>query len=351
MGGPPQMQFRPQQAMKGQFTPVSGPSQPQQPKSGHVYIVRAPAAPMPGMPQFRTQNFGPRVREKKIIQIKDPNSNKDVTQEILNRPTAGTLTGSTSGTPNNSSPDILAQSGGSNTPLTSQEQGEAIVRVPFAAHAAATLANDNDEKPRKTIEYIQNVPVKNKPSVVDSVKVKGKDRYSNKLAKETEIISTINAATETQLAEEPVEKVVNGTQPNEEVGKTEPKEAVQGSKLNEDVSAESLLGSNSLVSSVDVITSTKEIIPNVRVETFTADEVHNKDVHQSRVVATTSVEPPKETADQDSTDVEPAGQAKMLSAPVALSGEEEVEETEGAGIVFKIVSWASSVHVRGQVYF
>ena len=71
MGGPPQMQYRPQQAMQGQFPPVSGPSPSQgpygypqttvYPMAGQptppVYIVRAPTAPMTGMPQFPTQDF------------------------------------------------------------------------------------------------------------------------------------------------------------------------------------------------------------------------------------------------------------------------------------------------------
>lgn len=93
MGGPPQMQYRPQQPMQGQFTPVSGPSQPPGPYGyppttvypmgqppAPVYIVRAPAPTMGAMPQYTPpQNFEPRARERKIIQIKDPNSNKDVT--------------------------------------------------------------------------------------------------------------------------------------------------------------------------------------------------------------------------------------------------------------------------------
>ena len=84
MGGPPQMQHRPQQAMQGQFPPVSGPSPSRQgpcypqmtvypigQPSPPVYVVRAPTASMTGMPQFETQNFEPLALERKIIQIKD----------------------------------------------------------------------------------------------------------------------------------------------------------------------------------------------------------------------------------------------------------------------------------------
>ena len=123
------MQFRPQQAMQGEFTPVSGPSQPQGPygypktkaylmgqPSPPVYIVRAPTAPITGMPHFQTQNFEPRTRQKKIIQIIDPNSNKDVTQKILNRQPSWSFSKNTSGSPSSASPDISGQSSRSSTP-------------------------------------------------------------------------------------------------------------------------------------------------------------------------------------------------------------------------------------------
>ena len=98
MGNPGQMQYhRSQQPMQGQFAPVSGPSQPQgspyfQPTTVHqvgqpnppMYIVRAPPGPMTGKPQYQTQTFEPRARERKIIQVKDTNSNKDVTQAGVN---------------------------------------------------------------------------------------------------------------------------------------------------------------------------------------------------------------------------------------------------------------------------
>ena len=186
------------------------PGQPTLP----VYIVRAPTAPMTGMPQFPMQNFEPRALERKIIQIKDPNSNKDVTQEIPNRQPSGSLTGSTTGTPNNSTPDISGQSSSSSTPpLTSQQQAEANVRAQFPAQVASTLANHSELRPKKSVEYtIKKAPLNNKPVPVDTGKIKEfEDISKDKVAKETEISSTINES-ETQSAGKPVENVLE-TQP------------------------------------------------------------------------------------------------------------------------------------------
>ena len=344
--------------MQGQFPPVSGPSPSQGPygypqttvypmgqQPPPVYVIRAPPAPMTGMPPFQTQNFEPRARERKIIQIKDPNSNKDVTQEILNRQPSGSVTGSTTGTPNNSTPDISGQSSSSSTPpLTSQQQAEANVRAQFAAQVAATLANDNEDKPKKPVEYtIQKPSVNNKPVPVDTGKLKEvADISKDKVAKETEISSTINVS-DTQSAEKPVENIVE-TQPKEEATKRQPREAVQGSKLNDGVSIENSLGTKSVVTSVDAITSTKGIIPNVRVEIFREDDVRNKDqslkeTQQSSTAASdvkTAVEPAKEppkelakeTAEPAATEVVPVEEAKTLNGPVALPSEEvqEIEE-------------------------
>ena len=108
-------QYRLEQATQSQFTPVSGCSK-SQPETT-VYPTGRPSppvdiggthtVPMTGMPQFPTQNFEPHQRERKIIQIKDPNSNKDVTQEFLNHQPSGSVTGSTGGTTNNSSPESV----------------------------------------------------------------------------------------------------------------------------------------------------------------------------------------------------------------------------------------------------
>ena len=87
---------------------------------------------------------------------------------------------------------------------------------------------------------------------------------------------------DTQVAEKPVEKPLE-TEPKEVLVKTQPKEAVQGSKLSEGVSGDISLGPRSLVSSVDATTSAKDIIPNVRVEIFTADELRKKGGQQISV--------------------------------------------------------------------
>ena len=153
-------QYRPQQTTQGQYTPLSGPSQPQGPDgypqttvypmgqpSPPVYIVRAPSAARTGMPEFQTQNFECRARERKIIQIKDPNYNEDVEQEILNRQPSGSLTGRTGGSTNNSSPDISEQSGSSRTPSLLVEQN---VNAQFAAQVATLLAKDIESENSKS---------------------------------------------------------------------------------------------------------------------------------------------------------------------------------------------------------
>lgn len=184
VSGPPQMQYRPRQAMRGQFTPLSGPPQPpgpygytqttvypmRQPSPGPVCIVRAPAAvTRASRPQLQSQSVKPCTREKKIIQIKDPNSNRDVTQEILNREPSGRLTDSTGGSPNSVTQGISGQSGSSSAPpFTAQQQGEAEAhgRVQFLTQGAA-LAVDNEEKSKKPVNYIfQEAPVNYKELAV-----------------------------------------------------------------------------------------------------------------------------------------------------------------------------------------
>ena len=154
MGVP--VRYLPPQANKEQFPPVPGPSQPRGPLSHQlptrftmrqppVYILRAP---IPGMSRFQQQMIKPRTREKKMIQIIDPNSNRDVTQEILKQKPVGSLTSTMAGTPNVTL-NVSGQGSNSSTlPLTSQQQAEANVRAQFAAQVAATL-KDSEEKPKK----------------------------------------------------------------------------------------------------------------------------------------------------------------------------------------------------------
>ena len=288
-----------------------------------------PLQAMTRMPQYQTQTFEPRARERKIIQIKDPNSNKDMTQEILNRQRSGRLTGSTGGTSNKSTSHISGQSSSSSIPpLTLQQQAEANVRAQFAAQVAALLGKSED-KPKKPEVIIQKAPVNNK-TVVDTVQLKETTAtQKNEVVKETRTNPT--AGIDTHLAEKPVEKPLE-TQPKEVIVKTQPKEAVQGSKLSEGVSGDISLGPKSLVSSVDVTTSAKEIIPNVRVEIFTAYEVRKKEARQISVAAAGEVKPERkqkseETAKEPVSDVMPVTETKTLNGPVALTNE-ETDKTE-----------------------
>ena len=283
-----------------------------------------PLQAMTRMPQYQTQTFEPRARERKIIQIKDPNSNKDMTQEILNRQRSGRLTGSTGGTSNKSTSHISGQASSSSIPpLTLQQQAEANVRAQFAAQVAALLGKSED-KPKKPEVIIQKAPVNNK-TVVDTVQLKETTAtQKNEVVKETRTNPT--AGIDTHLAEKPVEKPLE-TQPKEVIGKTQPKEAVQGSKLSEGVSGDISLGPKSLVSSVDATTSAKDIIPNVRVEIFTADELRKKEAQQISLAADGEVKPERqekseETAKEPVSDVMPVTETKILNGPVALTNEE-----------------------------
>ena len=285
---------------------------------------------MPGMPQYQAQTFEPRTREKKIIQIKDPNSNKDVTQEILNRHPSASLTSSTGGTPNNTTPDISGQSSSSSTPpLTSQQQAEANVRAQFAAQVAATLRDTTEEKPRKPEYTIQKAPASNRAEVDN---VQGKEvvnAQKEEALKETKANDTVSNVPETQLAE-----VVAETQPKEVAVKSQPKEAAQGSKLSEGVSTDSTLGTKPLVSSVDATTSANKIISNVRVEIFTADDVRNKESQKSSaavgsgiVKTEAKVKPSEEIEKPAASEPRPEADTKTVNGPVSNS-QEETEETE-----------------------
>ena len=347
MGSSAQWQYHhPQQPMQGQLTPVSGPSQPQgspyfQPTgtaqpTPPMYMVRVPPR---RMPQYQTQIFEPRVRERKIIQVKDPNSNKDVTQEILNRQLSGSLTGGTGGTPNNVTPDISGESSSSSTPpLTLQQQAAANVRAQIAAQVAATLANA-EHKPKRPEVIIQKAPVNN-DVVVDTVQLKETTvTQKNEVVKETRT----NPATgiNTQLGEKPVEKPL----------KMQTKEAVQGSKLSEGVSGDISLGPKSLVSSVDAITSAKDIIPNVRVAIFTADELRQKEAQQISLAAAGEVKPERqekseETAKEPVSDVTPVTETKILNGPVALTNE-ETDRTEEVTFESQPVVDAPPVQANG----
>ena len=236
--GPLQMQYRPQQPMSGAFPPVSGPSQgpghfvftPQQTgypmgqPPGPLYILRAPAAPMNTIQQYSpSQNFEPHARERKLIRIKDPESNKDVTQEILNpqpsESVSGSASGSTGGTQTNT-PDISGQSRRSSTPpLTSQQQD---VRAQFAAQVAAILTSGTDKNKKPGDIIIQKPSVNNKLTV-DALKLKSvADTSKYYLSRQTEISANMTAATERKLAEQLLGKKL-GKQVKEESKSRQPK--------------------------------------------------------------------------------------------------------------------------------
>ena len=145
---------------------------------------------MPRMPQYQTQTYDARARKQKIIQIKDVNTNKDVTQEILNRYPSWSLTSSTGGTPNNTTPDISGQSSSSSTPpLTSHQEAEANVRAQFAAQVAAALRDTTEEKPRKPEYTIQRAPA----SIRAEIDVQGK--ASGSLTSSSSSITSSSAST------------------------------------------------------------------------------------------------------------------------------------------------------------
>ena len=354
MGGP--AHYRPPQGMQGQFPPVSGPSQPHGPfvyqqSPGYpigqppppVYIVRAPATPLQGIQQFQPQ-FETRTRERKIIQIKDPDSNKAVTQEILKRQRASSLTSTAVGTPINNTPDLSGQSRSSSTPpLTSQQQAEANVRAQFAAQVAARLAYNSEDRAKRQEYTIQKSSVNNRGDV-DIVKAKEtlevrKEEALKGARKNDTVSNVLTKVQETQMKERTVPL------------KSQPKEAVQGSKLCEGSSSESLLGSKSLVSSVDATTVTNGKISNVKVEVFTK-EVLYKESQKSNAPFVSNVFKTDEKVklfdecEEDekvkllnvcekevATDALPVSESKILNGPREVSQEQAKEDTKEVIIV------------------
>ena len=178
-----------------------------------------------------SQNFEARAW-KKMIKIKDPNSYKDVTQEILNRQPSGSVSGSasgsTGGTPTNT-PDISGQSSSSNTPPPTSQQQD--MRAQFAAQVAATLTSDTDKNKKPGDIIIQKPSVNNKLTV-DAPKLKDvADTSKDDLSRQAEISANRTAATETKLPEQSIEKNLGAQlkeeskpgQPNKEDNQQAPK--------------------------------------------------------------------------------------------------------------------------------
>ena len=187
-----------------------------------VYILRAPT---PGMSQYPQQTIEPHTREKKIIQIKDPNqSNKHVTQEILKQKSAGSSASTADGTPN-VTPNLSAQSSNSSTsPLTSQQQAEENLRAQFATN----LANKKITNVRVEIFTAQEVPKREStkisaPVVSEMIKTEAKvepDESEKPVATDALPVSeskTLNGPTTTVSHEQAGEETEKVTTINSEV--------------------------------------------------------------------------------------------------------------------------------------
>ena len=319
----------PPQANKEQFSLVPSPSQPQGPllyqsPPGYpmgqppVYILRAPT---PGMPQYPQQTIELRTREKKIIQIKDPTNNKDVTQEILKQKPAGSSSSTVAGTPN-VTPNLSGQSSNSSTPpLTSQQQAEANVRAQFAAQVAATL-KDSEEKPKKIENAVQK---SNANTRADEDSSKAKEPV---IAQKQEALSR------------PVKKNYAFSDTTEKAFKTKVIGAMVAAKSQskEDESSNSgecVLGPKSLVSSVDATNLANKKITNVRVEIFTVQEVPKRESTKisapvvSEMIKTEEKVEPDESEKPVATDALPVSESKTLNGPTTtVSHEQAGEETE-----------------------
>ncbi|KAK2557679.1 Eukaryotic translation initiation factor 4 gamma 1 [Acropora cervicornis] len=326
MGAP--ARYPPPQAIQGQFPPVPGPSQPQGPLlyqstpgftmgQPPVYILRAPT---PGMSQYPQQTIEPRTREKKIIQIKDPNSNKDVTQEILKQKPAGSSSSTVPGTPN-VTPNLSGQSSNSSTPpLTSQQQAEANVRAQFAAQVAATL-KDSEEKPKKIENALQKSNA-NTRADADSSKAKEpvvapKQEALNGPKNNDVVTNATEKASETNLKEATV------------TAKSQSKEDESSN------SGECVLGPKSLVSSVDATNLANKKITNVRVEIFAAQEVPKRESTKisapvvSEMIKTEEKVEPDESEKPVATDALPVSESKTLNGQTTtVSHKQAGEETE-----------------------
>ena len=293
-----------------------------------VYIVRAPA---PGMSQFQPQRMESRAREKKIIQIKDPNSNKDVTEEILKQKHAGSLASTAAGTPS-VTPNLSGQSSNSSTPpLTSQQQAEANVQAQFAGQVAATLKN-SEEKPKKNELAVQKSNA-NSRADADSSKAREpvdaqKQEALNGPKKNDVVTNVTEKASETKLKEATV------------TAKSQSKEDESSN------SGESVQGPKSLVSSVDATNLANEKISSVIVEIFTAQEVPKRESTKisapvvSDIIKMEEIVKPDESEKPVATDALLVSESKTLNGPTTASHEQAEEETE------KVTAVSSEVEVE-----
>ena len=293
------------------------------------------SAPAPGISQFQQQTIiEPCAREKKSVQIKDQNSDKDVTQEILKQKPAGRSAFTAAGTPT-VTPNLSGQSSNSSTPpLTSQQQAEADVRAGFAAQVAATL-KDSEEKPKKII--IENAVQKSNANTradADSSKAKEpiiaqKQEALNGPKNNDVVTNATEKASETNLKEATV---------------TATSQSQEDESSN---SGESVLGLKSLVSSADATNLANKKITNVRVEIFTAQEVPKRESTKSSAPVVSEMIKAEEKVKPDesekpvATDVLPVSESKTLNGPTTTVFDEQAgEETE------KVTTISSEVEVE-----
>ena len=294
-----------------------------------VCIVTAPA---PQVSQFQAQTTEPCAGEKKIIQIKDPNSNKDVTQESFEQKPAGSLASTAAGT-SNVTPNLSGQSSNSSTPpLTSQQQAEANVRGQFAAQVAATLVKNSEEKPKK-IELAVQKSNANSRADVDSSKAREpvdaqKEEALNGPKKNDLVTNATEKASETELKEATV------------TAKSQSKEDESSN------SGEIVLGPKSLVGSVDAASLANEKSSSIIVEIFTVQEVPKRESTKisapvvSDKIKLEEIVKPDESEKPVATDALPVSESKTLNGPTTVSYEQGEEETE------KMTAVSSEVEVE-----
>ena len=296
-----------------------------------VCIVREPA---PGVSQFQPQTTKPCAGEKKIIQIKDPNSNKDVTQESFEQKPAGS-SASTVARTSNVTPNFSGQSSNSSTPpLTSQQQAEANVWAQFVAQVAATFMKNSEEKPKK-IEHAVQKSNANSRADADSSKAREpvdaqKQEALNGPKKNDAVTNATEKASQTKLKEATV------------TAKSQSKEDESSN------SGESVLGPKSLVSSVDATNLANEKVSSVidLVEIFTAQEVPKRESTKTSapvvrdIIRMEEIVKPEESEKPVATDALPVSELKTLNGPMTVSYEQAEEETE------KVTAVSSEVEVE-----
>ena len=134
-----------------QYPPFTQPQQQPFPPPRYPQMARPPFFIMQaGVPPAQQQipqpqrPTEPSKPARKRIQIRDPDSKRDITEEILSsRKQSGSFSGSTGSTPR-TTPEVSAQSSNANTPPIQPTSSEDM-RATFAAKVAATLEGNSAE--------------------------------------------------------------------------------------------------------------------------------------------------------------------------------------------------------------